>query len=258
MKWAVGAIFVALTIGILIAYWTSTNDCDRYSIVPANPIKALVYCEYGSAAVLQLKEIEKPVPANNQVLVKVRAASVNPVDELYRGGARIVTGLRKPKMTRFGTDFAGTVEAVGRDVTAYKPGDEVFGAKQGAVAEYVCVSQTITSKPANITFEQAASVSVAGVTALQGLRDQGKLQANQKILINGASGGVGTFAVQIAKAYGADVTAVCSTGNLKLVRSIGADPPSITPGRILLPAASATIWCLIALGITLFPNGGEF
>jgi len=134
-------------------------------------------------------------------------------------------GLRKPKSTRFGTDFAGVVEAVGKNVTDYKPGDEVFGARNGAVADYICVKadRAIVMKPGNVTFEQAGSVGVAGLTALQGLRDKGRIQAGQKVLINGASGGVGTFAVQIAKSYGTEVTAVCSTRNVDLVKSIGAD-----------------------------------
>jgi len=138
---------------------------------------------------------------------------------------RPMTGLRKPRNTRFGTDFAGIIEAVGKDVTNFKSGDEVFGAKNGAVADYICVkaNRAIVMKPSNITFEQAGSVGVAGVTALQGLRDKGRLQAGQKVLINGASGGVGTFAVQIAKAFGAEVTGVCSTRNVDLVKSIGAD-----------------------------------
>jgi NADPH:quinone reductase-like Zn-dependent oxidoreductase len=187
-------------------------------------MKAIVYCDYGLAN-LKLKEIERPTPAENEVLVKVRATSVNPADGIYRGGARIITGLRKPKITRLGTDFAGTVEAVGKNVTQFKPGDEVFGGKTGAFAEYVCVKEdrAITLKPAKITFEQAASVPIAASTALQALRDKGKIQPGQKVLINGASGGVGTFAVQIAKSYGADVTGVCSTRNLEMVRSIGAD-----------------------------------
>jgi NADPH:quinone reductase-like Zn-dependent oxidoreductase len=187
-------------------------------------MKAIMYCDYGLAN-LNLKDIEKPTPADNEVLVKIHAASVNPADGIYRGGARVVTGLRKPKVTRLGTDFAGTVEAVGKDVTKFKPGDEVFGGRNGAFAEYVCVreNRAIALKPANMTFEQAASVPIAATTALQGLRDKGKIQPGQKVLVNGASGGVGTFAVQIAKSYGADVTGVCSTRNLEMARSIGAD-----------------------------------
>jgi len=225
LKWSFLLILVVLIGWVFIAYWTSTNDCDRYTAAPNNPMKAIVYCEYGPPEVLRLKEIEKPTPADNEVLVKVRAAGTNPLDGMHTGRARIVTGLRKPKLTRAGTDFAGTVEAVGKNVTAFKPGDEVFGAKTGAFAEYVCVrdDRAIVLKPANVTFEEAGSVPVAAITALQGLRDKGKLQAGQKVLVNGASGGVGTFAVQIAKAYGAEVTGVCSGRNVDLVRSIGAD-----------------------------------
>ena len=220
-------IFVGLVVWLFIAYWTSTNDCQRNAATPNNPMKAILSCEYG-AENLKLQQIEKPTPADNEVLVRVRAASVNPVDgHLIRGGwlMRPMSGMRKPKNTRFGTDFAGTVEAIGKNVTSFKPGDEVFGAKDGAVAEYICVKadRAIVMKPSNITFEQAGSVGVAGITALQGLRDKGRIQAGQKVLINGASGGVGTFAIQIAKAFGAEVTAVCSTRNVDLVKSIGAD-----------------------------------
>jgi NADPH:quinone reductase-like Zn-dependent oxidoreductase len=215
---------LALILWVFIAYWRSTNDCKDYSAVPHHPMKAIMYCDYGLAN-LNLKDIEKPTPADNEVLVKIHAASVNPADGIYRGGARVVTGLRKPKVTRLGNDFAGTVEAVGKDVTKFKPGDEVFGGRNGAFAEYVCVreNRAIALKPANMTFEQAASVPIAATTALQGLRDKGKIQPGQKVLVNGASGGVGTFAVQIAKSYGADVTGVCSTRNLEMARSIGAD-----------------------------------
>src|ERR1700757_3312355 len=225
LKWSFLVILVALVAWVFIAYWTSTNDCDRSTAAPNNPMKAIVYCEYGPPEVLQLKEIEKPTPADNEVLVKVRAAGTNPLDGMHTGRARIVTGLRKPRLTGAGTDFAGTVEAIGKNVTAFKPGDEVFGAKTGAFAEYVCVrdDRAIVSKPSNVTFEEAGSVAVAATTALQGLRDKGKLQAGQRVLVNGASGGVGTFAVQIAKAYGAEVTGVCSGRNIDLVRSIGAD-----------------------------------
>jgi NADPH:quinone reductase-like Zn-dependent oxidoreductase len=190
-------------------------------------MKAITSCEYGVDN-LKLQEIAKPTPADNEVLVHVRAASVNPADgHMVRDSwlARLFSGFRKPKNTRFGTDFAGIVEAVGKNVTDFKAGDEVFGAKNGAIAEHICVKteRAIVLKPGNITFEQAGSVGIAGITALQGLRDKGKLQAGQKVLINGASGGVGTFAVQIAKAFGAEVTAVCSTRNVDLVKSIGAD-----------------------------------
>jgi NADPH:quinone reductase-like Zn-dependent oxidoreductase len=227
LKWSVAVIFVGLVLATFIAYWMSTNDCDRNSAAPNNPIKAIVHCEYGSPDVLKLEDVEKPVPNDNQLLVRVRAASVNPLDLTIRGPwlIRPVLGLRKPKDTRLGVDYAGTVEAVGKNVTNFKPGDEVFGGKNGALAEYVSVlaDRAVVLKPANMTFEQAASVPVAAITALQGLRDKGKIQAGQKVLINGASGGVGTFAVQIAKSFGTEVTGVCSTRNLDMVRSIGAD-----------------------------------
>ena len=229
LKWTVSVILVALIAWVFIAYWTSTNDCERYTVVPANPMKAVVYCDYGVPN-LKLQEIEKPTLADDQLLVKVRAASVNPLDWHFIEGTPYVmramgVGLRKPKDTRLGVDFAGTVEAVGKNVTKFKPGDEVFGGRTGAFAEYVCVreSRAVALKPANVTFEQAASVPIAAITALQGVRDKGKVQPGQKVLINGASGGVGTFAVQIAKSMGADVTGVCSTRNLDLVRSLGAD-----------------------------------
>jgi NADPH:quinone reductase-like Zn-dependent oxidoreductase len=226
-RWSAGIICLALVVWGFAAYWMSTNDCERLSAASANPMKAIVHCEYGSPDVLKLEDIEKPVPNNDQVLVKVHAASVNPLDLTIRGPLLIrpLTGLRKPKETRLGVDYAGTVEAVGKNVTKFKPGDEVFGGRTGALAEYVCALQDrgIALKPPNMTFEQAASVPVAAITALQGLRDKGKIQSGQKVLINGASGGVGTFAVQIAKSFGAEVTAVCSTRNMDMVRSIGAD-----------------------------------
>ena len=227
LKWSAGVIFVALVLVTFIAYWMSTNDCDRGSAAPSNPIKAIVHCEYGSPDVLKLDDVEKPVPNDNQLLVRVRAASVNPLDLTIRGPwlIRPLLGLRKPKDTRLGVDYAGTVEAVGKNVTNFKPGDDVFGGRNGSIAEYVCVlsDRGVAPKPSNMTFEQAASAPVAALTALQGLRDKGKIQSGQKVLINGASGGVGTFAVQIAKSFGAEVTGVCSTRNLDLVRSIGAD-----------------------------------
>ena len=227
LKWSLSAILLALIAWLLVAYWISTNDCNRNAAIPTNPMKAIVNCEYGVEN-LQLRDLERPVPNDNEVLVRVRAASINPADgHLIRGMwlMRPMLGMRKPKNIRFGTDFAGIVEAVGKSVTEFKPGDEVFGAKNGAVAEYICVraDKGVVLKPANITFEQAGSVAVAGLTALQGLRDKGHIQAGQKALINGASGGVGTFAVQIAKAFGAEVTGVCSTRNVDLVKSIGAD-----------------------------------
>jgi|SRR5207248_1752869 len=231
LKWTSVAILLALFVGIFalfIAYWRSTNDCGR-TAAPKNPMKAIVYCDYGLAN-LKLEEVEKPVPNDDQILVRVRAASVNPYDwHFIEGTPKIMramgVGLRKPKDTRVGVDFAGTVEAIGKNVTQFKPGDEVFGGKGGAFADYVCprAGRAVALKPANITFEQAASVNIAGITALQALRDKGKVQSGQKVLINGASGGVGTFAVQIAKSLGADVTGVCSTRNVDLVRSLGAD-----------------------------------
>jgi NADPH:quinone reductase-like Zn-dependent oxidoreductase len=227
LKWSAFIIFAGLVLVTFVAYWMSTNDCDRSSAAPNNPIKAVVHCEYGPPDVLKLEDVEKPVPNDNQLLVKVRAASVNPLDLTIRGPwlIRPLLGLRKPKDTRLGVDYAGVVEAVGKNVTNFKPGDEVFGGKTGAFAEYICVlaDRAVVLKPASMTFEQAASVPVAAITALQGLRDKGKVQSGQKVLINGASGGVGTFAVQIAKSFGTEVTGVCSTRNLDLVRSIGAD-----------------------------------
>jgi NADPH:quinone reductase-like Zn-dependent oxidoreductase len=228
--WSAGAVLLALMVTGFVAYWTSGNACDeRSTAVPSNPMKAIVYCDYGSPDVLKLEMVEKPVPGDSQLLIRVRAVSVNPLDWHYMRGspyiARMDMGLRKPKVTRLGVDFAGVVESVGRSVTQFKPGDEVFGGRTGALAEYVTVRENgaVVLKPANLTFEQAAGVSVAAITALQGLRDEGGVQPGQKVLINGASGGVGTFAVQIAKSLGANVTGVCSTRNVDMVRSIGAD-----------------------------------
>src|SRR5688572_22277171 len=192
-------------------------------------VKAILFPQYGSPDVLQLAEVEKPTPNENQVLVKIVAASANPLDwHRMRGEpflARMGEGLRKPKNPKLGADIAGRVEAVGKNVTEFKPGDEVFGAVgSGGFAEYVCTREkNLALKPSNISFEAAAASPVVGFTALQGLRDNGQIQAGQKVLVNGASGGVGHFAVQIAKSYGAEVTGVCSTRNLDMVRSIGAD-----------------------------------
>lgn len=185
-------------------------------------------CDYGSPEVLKLEAVEKPVPTDDQVLVKVHAASVNPLDYHYMRGTpfviRLDGGLRRPKPPRLGVDFAGTVEAVGPNVREMKPGDEVFGGRTGAFAEYVVATEgRLVRKPENISFEQAAAVPIAGVPALQALRDKARVKAGHRVLINGASGGVGTFAVQIAKSLGAHVTAVCSTRNVELVRSLGAD-----------------------------------
>jgi len=232
LKWISFAILLALFVGIIalfVAYWRSTNDCDQLTVAQGDKMKAIVYCDYGLAN-LKLADIAKPTPTDDQILVKVHAASVNPLDwHFIEGTPKIMralgVGLRKPKDIRLGVDFAGTVETVGKNVTQFKAGDEVFGGRDGAFAEYVCprADRAVTLKPANISFEQAASVNIAGITALQAVRDKGKVQPGQKVLINGASGGVGTFAVQIAKSFGADVTGVCSTRNLEMVRSLGAD-----------------------------------
>jgi NADPH:quinone reductase-like Zn-dependent oxidoreductase len=195
-------------------------------------LKAIVYEKYGSPDVLKLKEVEKPSPKDNEVLVKICASSINDGDDsLVKGSpfiARLSSGLLKPKYTIPGGDVAGIVEAVGRNVTQFKPGDEVFGdlgeSGFGAYAEYVSAPENVLAlKPINMTFEEAAAVPQYAVVALQCLRDNGQIQQRKKALINGASGGVGTFAVQIAKSYGAEVTGVCSTKNTDLVRSLGAD-----------------------------------
>lgn len=192
-------------------------------------MKAIAYHDYGPPEVLRLESVEELPPNDNEVLIKVRAASANPLDWHFMRGTpyilRIIgKGLLRPKVTRLGVDVAGEVEAVGRKVTQFKPGDEVFGRGSGAFAEYVRAPENkVVLKPANLTFEQAAAVPVAGSSALQGLRDKGKVQPGQKVLINGAGGGVGTFAVQLAKWFDAHVTGVCSTKNVEMVRSIGAD-----------------------------------
>jgi NADPH:quinone reductase-like Zn-dependent oxidoreductase len=192
-------------------------------------MKAIVYTKYGSPDVLQLKDVEKPTPQDNEVLIRIHAASVNAYDwHMLTADIFLVrvmgVGLFKPKHTRLGADVAGRIEAVGKNVKQFQPGDEVFGMVRGSFAEYACsLDDAVAIKPSNLSFEKAAAVPMAGITALQGLRDQGKIQAGQKVLINGASGGVGTFAVQIAKSYGAEVTAVCSTRNLDQARSLGAD-----------------------------------
>jgi NADPH:quinone reductase-like Zn-dependent oxidoreductase len=225
LKWTAIFILLALILWGFTAYWRATNDCDRKTAL-VNPMKAIRYCEYGSPDVVKQQDVEKPVPNDDQVLIKVRAASLNAFDTYVIRDSwlgRLVFGLRKPRDTRLGQDVAGDVEAVGKDVTQFKPGDEVFGIARGALAEYACSRErALATKPPNITFEQAASLPLAGLTALQGLRD-GRIQPGQKVLVNGATGGVGTFAVQIAKSFGAEVTAVCSTRNVDLVRSIGAD-----------------------------------
>ncbi len=190
-------------------------------------MKAIVRTRYGPPDVLQFMEVEKPTPKDNEVLIRLHAASVNPLDLFTLRGApfiRLIPGLRTPQDKRIGVDVAGQVEAVGRNVTQFKPGDEIFGVCRGAFAEYACATEDkLARKPANISFEDAAAVPVAAITVLQGLRDKGRIQQGQRVLVDGASGGVGTFAVQIAKSFGADVTAVCSTRNVDTARSIGAD-----------------------------------
>ena len=219
---------MVLSLGIILSHDSACGPAPAL-LSNATPMKAIVHRCYGAPDVLKLEDIEKPTPEDNQVLVKVHAASINPLDWHYMRGKpyimRMEAGLGAPTNPRFGVDYAGTIEAVGKDVKRFKPGDEVFGGRTGALAEYVAVREdrAIVLKPANVTFEQAASVPIAAVTALQALRDKGRIQAGQKVLINGASGGVGTFAVQIAKSFGADVTGVCSARNVDMVRSLGAD-----------------------------------
>jgi len=190
-------------------------------------MKAIVYSEYGSPGVLRCEEVEKPSPGEGQVLIRVHAAAVNPLDWHFLRGQpyplRLSAGLRAPKDRRLGRDVSGRVESVGRNVTRFRPGDAVFGASKGAFAEYVCAEESaLAAKPDNVSFEQAASVYVAALTALQALRDKGHLRAGQKVLVNGAAGGVGTFAVQIARHLGAEVTGVCSARNVEMVQGLGA------------------------------------
>jgi len=228
-----GVLFVLMAVGIsVLAIMISYNSPCGPAVLPSENselMKAIVYRCYGSADVLQLEMIEKPTPRDNEVLVKIKAAAVNPLDWHYMRGSpyimRLATGFGAPDETRLGVDFAGTIEAVGNKVTQFKPGDEVFGGRTGAFAEYVTMPEdrALVMKPPNLSFEQAASVPIAAITALQALRDKGQLKAGQSVLINGASGGVGTFAVQIAKSFGAEVTGVCSGRNAEMVRSIGAD-----------------------------------
>jgi NADPH:quinone reductase-like Zn-dependent oxidoreductase len=224
-------IVLAIAITSLALVLGHTTACGPATAVSdaAQRMKAIVYRCYGSPDVLEFTDVEKPTPLDDQVLVRVKAAAVNPLDWHYMRGLpyvmRLSSGLGAPTDKRLGVDFAGTIEAVGKDVTRFEPGDDVFGGSTGAFAEYVTVREdrALARKPANMTFAQAASVPIAGITALQALRDNGRLQPGQKVLINGASGGVGTFAVQIAKSFGAEVTGVCSTRNVEMVRSIGAD-----------------------------------
>lgn len=224
-------IFLSVSIVAMALVLSHTADCPAAPALAENAqsMKAVVYRCYGPPDVLQIENIAKPVPADDEILVKIHAASVNPLDWHYMRGSpyimRLGSGLGVPSDTSMGVDFAGTVEAVGTEVTKFKPGDEVFGGRGGAFAEYVIVPEdrALALKPANMSFAQAASVPIAAITALQALRDKGQIKAGQNVLINGASGGVGTFAVQIAKAFGASVSGVCSTRNVEMVRSIGAD-----------------------------------
>jgi len=217
-----------LYLGIVLSHNSACEPAPAISD-ESETMKAVVRRCYGSPDVLEYGDIEKPVPADNEILVKVHAAAVNPLDWHYVRGTpyflRLMSGTGAPDDPRLGVDFAGTVEVVGDSVTQFKPGDEVFGGTDGAFAEYLTIREDgqLAMKPADVSFEQAASAPIAAVTALQALRDLGKLQPGQSVLINGASGGVGTFAVQIAKSFGAEVTGVCSTRNVEMVRSIGAD-----------------------------------
>ena len=222
----IGVLLIALF--LTIGY---TSGCGDRPIADKHPqsMQAINYHCYGGPEVLELTDVAKPEIAEDEVLVKVSAAGVNPLDWHYMRGApyvmRLMSGIGAPSDPRIGTDFAGTVEAVGAKVTRFKRGDEVFGGAGGTFSEYVTVRETraITRKPSNTSFEQAAAVPIAAITALQALRDSGELQAGQSVLINGASGGVGTYAVQIAKSMGAEVTGVCSTRNVDMVKSLGAD-----------------------------------
>ena len=223
-------VMLAMTVlGIVISHNSACGPAPELS-GDATLMKAVVGRCYGSADVLEFEDIEKPIPADNEVLVKVKAAGVNPLDWHYMRGKPYImrlmgSGIGAPSDTSVGVDFAGVVETVGKDVTQFKPGDEVFGGRSGAFAEYLTIPEdrAIALKPDNMSFEQVASVPIAAVTALQALRDKGQIEPGQKVLINGASGGVGTFAVQIAKSYGAEVTGVCSARNTEMVLSIGAD-----------------------------------
>src|SRR6266404_2937638 len=227
MKTYLQLLITAVCLAALVLAGTTLAQTPSPTAAPR--MKAIVYHEFGSPDVLRLEEVDKPVPNDNQILIKVRAVSVNPFDWHFMEGTPYIGrplafGFLKPTVTRLGVDYAGTVEAVGKNITEFKPGDEVYGNHFGAFAEYVVASDKgLALKPASLTFEQGASIPVAALTALQALRDSGKLQPGQKVLINGASGGVGTFAVQIAKSFGAEVTGVCSGRNVELVRSLGAD-----------------------------------
>ena len=224
-------MFLIVAISSLGLVLSHNTDCAAGPPISSasESMKAIMYRCYGSPDILSLEDIEKPTPADTEILVKLHAASVNPLDWHYMRGSpylmRLGVGIGAPDDSSLGVDFAGTVEKVGKNVKRFKPGDEVFGGGNGSFAEYLLIDEdrALVLKPSNMTFEQAASVPIAAVSALQALRDKGKLQPGQKVLINGASGGVGTFAVQIAKSFGAEVTGVCSTRNQELVKSLGAD-----------------------------------
>jgi NADPH:quinone reductase-like Zn-dependent oxidoreductase len=214
----------------LVASYDSPCPPSPALAASAAHMKAVMYRCYGTPQVLKLEDVAKPVPADDELLVKVHAASLNPLDWHYMSGTPYIvrlldSGIGAPKDPRMGVDFSGTVEAVGRSVEHFKVGDEVFGGRDGAFAEYLTVreSRAVVVTPQGVSFEQAAALPIAAITALQALRDKGKLRAGQKVLINGASGGVGTFSVQLAKWLGGEVTGVCSTKNVELVRSLGAD-----------------------------------
>jgi NADPH:quinone reductase-like Zn-dependent oxidoreductase len=225
-KVAVLALLLILAGGFAALWFDDPEPVTNIS--SGESMKAIVYHEYGTADVLRLEEIDKLLPKDDQILVRVRAAAANPLDWHYMRGTpylvRLDNGLRRPHDIRLGVDMAGEVEAVGSKITQFKPGDAVFGVGNGSFGEYVLAyERRIAPKPSGLSFEQAAAIPVAAITALQGLRDKGQLKPGQKVLINGASGGVGTFAVQIAKSLGADVTGVCSTTNVEMVRGLGAD-----------------------------------
>ena len=224
-----GVLAVAIvSLGVVLSY---DSACEPAPAVAsdATTMQAIVHHCYGSPDVLALEDLEKPVPAGKQLLIKVKAAGVNPLDWHYMRGSpyimRLSSGIGAPEESRLGVDFAGVVETVGEDVTGFKPGDAVFGGATGAFGEYVLKDEdrAVVRIPDNVTFEQAAAVPIAAITALQALRDAGKVEEGDKVLINGASGGVGTYAVQIAKTMGAEVHGVCSTRNVEMVRSLGAD-----------------------------------
>lgn len=229
----VGGALVLLVIAVsaLAIVLQHNTPCPPTSANAAasDPMRAAEYRCYGGPEVLEIVELEKPTPLADEVLVRIHTAAVNPIDWHYLRGSpyvmRLGTGIGAPLESRLGVDFAGVVEAVGKNVTRFKVGDQVFGGRTGAFADYVTIREdgALALKPPNMSFGQAAGVPIAGITALQALRDKGKLKAGEKVLINGASGGVGTFAVQIAKAYGAEVTGVCSTRNVEMIRSLGAD-----------------------------------